>query len=67
MKQGTGNSRMGSTKMEPRPRAIAPKVAGSIGQQKIGHSNVPQDATGRGYKAPMASSSTHKSGSQGRH
>jgi len=67
MKQGSGNSRSGSQKTEPVSKAV--NVAGV---SQIGNAVGPARAVeplyaGRGYKAPTASSSTHKAGSQGKH
>lgn len=67
MKQGTGNSRMGSQKVEPRSRAINPGAVSEMGTHQVHIRAKPAMVEGRGYKAPMAAASNHKSGSQGKH
>ena len=66
MKQGTGNSRSGATKVEPTPKAVSPGAVGNIGIQNVRYRSQ-QLYEGKGYRAPMASTSHHKSGSQGKH
>lgn len=66
MKQGKASSSgPGSRKIEPRSHAINPAKAANIGIQQV-YMDRPKDL-GRGYKAPMAGASNHKSGSQGKH
>jgi hypothetical protein len=65
MKQGTGTSRMGATKVEPMSKAVNPGKVADMGLQQVRMR--PHKDLGRGYKAPMAESSTHKAGSQGKH
>ena len=66
MKQGTGNSRMGATKVEPKPRAVSPGAVSDLGIHQLRTRSEPL-YQGRGYKAPMAGTSAHKSGTQGKH
>lgn len=65
MKQGTGHSAPGSRKIEPRSKAINPGKVADIGLQQVRLR--PHKDLGRGYKAPMAGASNHRSGSQGKH
>lgn len=67
MKQGQASSSgMGSTKVEPKPRAVSPEAVANIGLQKVYYKPIPL-YEGRGLKAPMAGQTQHKTGSQGRH
>lgn len=67
MKQGTGNSRMGDTKVEPKSTAIGVGAVSRIGGAYV-YTKTPSPMTeGRGFKAPMGSCTSHKSGSQGKH
>ncbi len=66
MKQGqASSSRAASTKVEPSSKAINPSKVAMIGVHQV-VTRAPPDL-GRGYHAPMAGSSTHKCGSQGKH
>lgn len=65
MKQGTGKSSIAGGKVEPRPKAINPSKVAGIGLQEVRMR--PHRDLGRGYKAPMNKSSTHKGGTQGKH
>lgn len=73
MKQGqASHSGSGSTKSEPVSRAVSPGAVSRMGNMIGNHSeegtvNVPKEKLfeGRGLKAPMAKSTTHKGGSQG--
>lgn len=72
MKQGQAqSSKMGSTKQEPRSSAVSPMKAGMPGVAKVfvGQRNgVEQSANSTlGSSAPPMKSTSHKSGSQGRH
>lgn len=77
MKQGSGNSRVGDTKVEPRAHAIRPAGVAQLGQAQGNHAQDspgrrldPTEAIhkGRGYEAPpLAGCTPHHSGSQGRH
>lgn len=65
MKQGMGNSKPGSTKIEPLSKAVNPGAVGNMGLQVT---RTPQQMyEGRGLKAPMVSSTSHPKGSQGKH
>lgn len=67
MKQGKASSSgMGSTKTEPKSRAVNPGAAASIGIQEVRTRSEPL-YEGRGLKAPMVGQTNHKSGSQGKH
>lgn len=76
MKQGRATSdRMASTKIEPRSQAINPSYPADLGNMRGNHAmdcgDMPFKTTpmtqGQGLKAPMAGTTTHPSGSQGRH
>jgi hypothetical protein len=66
MKQGTGKNTMSGGKVEPTAHAVSVDKVANIGLSIV--RTQPQSKElykGRGYEAPMASSTTHKSGSQG--
>jgi len=65
MKQGTGKSSGAGRKVEPKSRAPNVKKIADMGIHQI--RTRPYSNPGEGYKAPMAKSSTHKSGTQGKH
>ena len=65
MKQGSASRSDYKGKTEPMPKAVNPGTVADIGIQQVRYR--PHKDLGRGYKAPMASSSTHPSGSQGKH
>lgn len=70
MKQGQAtHSGMGSTKTEPVSKAVNPGAVADIGnQQRYAKGNGPIPLyEGRGLQAPMAASTIHHSGSQGKH
>lgn len=67
MKQGqASSSKMGSTKVEPTSRAVSP---GAVSRMGIHPSPAKPEPLyeGRGLKAPMVSTATHKGGSQGKY
>ncbi len=66
MKQGTGNSRMGATKVEPKARAVSPGAVSDLGVHQIRTRSEPL-YSGRGYEAPMNKSKSHHCGTQGKH
>jgi hypothetical protein len=67
MKQGQASSSgMGSTKVEPKPKAISPEAVANIGRQQVSYKKFPM-YEGRGLKAPMVGTESHPCGSQGRH
>lgn len=67
MKQGRATtSIVGSTKTEPKSHAVNPEYVSEIGQQVVRHTSIPM-YEGRGLEAPMVGSTSHKSGSQGKH
>jgi hypothetical protein len=66
MKQGTGKTTVSGGKVEPNSRAVNPEAAAEIGLQKTHIKSVPM-YEGRGLQAPMVGSTSHKSGSQGKH
>lgn len=67
MKQGKATtSVVGSTKQEPVSKAVNVKAAANIGLAAGKGPPTPM-YEGRGLKAPMAGTSTHKAGSQGKH
>lgn len=66
MKQGTGKTIVGGGKVEPQSTGVNPGAVGNIGIQSVHVKSQPM-YQGRGLQAPMVGSSTHKSGSQGKH
>jgi len=67
MKQGQAtHSGSGSTKIEPRSHAVSPEAVAEIGLQVVRHTTVPI-YEGRGLEAPMAGTTIHHCGSQGKH
>jgi len=66
MKQGSSKTTMSGGKVEPNSRGVNPEAVAEIGRQTVHTHSVPM-YEGRGLKAPMASSTSHKSGSQGKH
>jgi hypothetical protein len=75
MKQGrASHSGMGATKVEPISKAVSPGAVSNIGLaqgNKTDHGMVHVKSQplyeGRGLRAPLISTTSHKSGSQGRH
>ncbi len=68
MKQGRANPDGPSgQKREPIPKAVSPGGADQLGQKVGTRRAVETLYQGHGYRAPMAGSSTHKAGSQGKH
>jgi len=63
MKQGPSNSSRGDTKVEPRSHGVNVGAISGIGLQQV-QSNPPAVYAGRGYEAPKATTTVHKSGSQ---
>lgn len=74
MKQGRATVTGSDRKVEPRSTAVNPGYAGNIGLVQGSHADcgdftpqiTPMDA-GRGYSAPAIGTTTHRTGSQGRH
>lgn len=67
MKQGMGKNTIAGGKVEPASRAVSVDKVANIGQQIV--RTVPPSKElykGRGFEAPKASSSIHRSGSQGK-
>ena len=68
MKQGKSSREVYRPKMEPIPKAQNPAAVAQLGIAQPDKAGVMAPRTdGVGYKAPMNSSSIHKSGTQGRH
>lgn len=77
MKQGQAtHSGVGSTKVEPRSRAISPGATADIGVKKGNHVSDGGHTVrhvsrplyeGRGLEAPHAGTTVHRKGSQGQH
>ncbi len=65
MKQGSGKHASAGGKVEPNPRRVSPGAVSEIGVVQV--RTEPHQVGGRGFKAPMNKSQSHKSGSQGRH
>ena len=53
-------------KVEPKPMAVNPAAVSELGVHQVRTKQISM-YEGRGYKAPMASPTTHKSGSQGKY
>jgi len=67
MKQGRATTSMvGSTKTEPKSKAVDVCAVAELGIHESRHTSVPL-YEGRGLEAPMVGTTTHKSGSQGKH
>jgi len=67
MTQGRATtSGMGSTKVEPKPKAVNVGYVAQCGIHEVTHTTETM-YEGRGYEAPGIESSTHHNGSQGRH
>lgn len=67
MKQGKAStSIMGSTKVEPKSRAVNPGAVSQIGIHEINLRPEPL-YEGRGLEAPMAGITNHPCGSQGKY
>jgi hypothetical protein len=67
MKQGQATtSIMGSTKVEPKSKAVNVSYVAECGIHGIRYGSIPM-YEGRGLEAPMAGSETHPRGSQGKH
>ena len=72
MKQGQANhSGMGSTKVEPKSRAVPPAYPARLGTMRGNHSDTGKHRVqkipmyeGRGLKAPMKGVTVHPKGSQ---
>jgi hypothetical protein len=67
MKQGSGKSMASGQKHEPKSAAVSVDRAANIGLQQVRTRQPAPMFKSEGYKAPMAASSSHKSGSQGKH
>lgn len=67
MKQGTGKSSYADYKTEPKAKAMSVPAVGALGISKVYVKPIPTLHAGRGYNAPGIDSSTHPSGSQGKH
>ena len=63
MKQGSGNSSRGDTEVEPRSHSVNVDAVADIGIKHIKRENEPL-YVGRGFEAPKAMTTIHKSGSQ---
>lgn len=53
-------------KQEPKPRVVNPAAVSEIGIHQVRCKSVSM-YEGKGFKAPAIQSSTHRSGSQGKH
>lgn len=65
MKQGTGHSSRSAMKVEPKSRSPNIEKVAGMGLQVV--RTKPYGGDGRGFKAPMNKSTSHKGGSQGRY
>lgn len=66
MKQGRATSNTYEPKSEPNAKSVDPGAVSNIGLQQVYTRSEPL-YDGRGYEAPLAGSTTHRSGSQGKH
>jgi hypothetical protein len=66
LKQGTGKSTVAGGKVEPKSQGVNPAAVADLGVHQVRTKSISM-YEGRGIEAPKAASSTHKSGSQGRH
>lgn len=67
MKQGqASSSKMASTKVEPKSKAVNPAYVSELGVHQVRTKSISL-YEGRGLKAPMAGECTHKGGSQGKY
>lgn len=67
MKQGRATtSIVGSTKVEPKSKAVNPAYVAELGIDESRVNSLPM-YEGRGLEAPMVSETSHKCGSQGKH
>lgn len=67
MKQGQAStSGMGSTKREPIAHAVSVPAVSEIGVHQVRHTSIPI-YEGRGLEAPMQGTTSHPTGSQGKH
>jgi len=66
MRQGTGNSTQSGQKREPIAHAVNPAAVSEIGVHQIRGTSLPL-YEGRGLEAPMQGTTTHPTGSQGKH
>lgn len=68
MKQGKATtSSIGSTKQESISRAVSPGAVSRMGSAMSPQTKPEQMYEGRGLKAPMVGTTSHKAGSQGKH
>lgn len=66
MKQGSGNSTASAQKREPIAHAVSPGAVSEIGIHQVRSASVPL-YQGRGLEAPMQGTTSHPTGSQGKH
>ena len=66
MKQGTANSRPGDQKREPIAHAVSPAAVSELGIHQVRATSLPL-YEGRGLEAPMQGTTSHPTGSQGKH
>lgn len=67
MKQGQASvSKTASTKQEPVSKAVSPGAVSRMGSAMAPGTRSEPLYEGRGLKAPMVSTTTHKAGSQGK-
>ena len=67
MKQGTAStSKSGSTKTEPKSKAVSVGCVSNIGIQQRYAKTPPMMYQGRGLEAPAATRTIHATGSQGK-
>jgi hypothetical protein len=57
---------VGSTKVEPKSRAVNPGAVSEIGIHQVRTTSLPM-YEGRGLEAPMKSETSYNKGSQGKH
>lgn len=68
MKQGRATSNTYEPKTEPNSKAVNVSTVAEMGAHQVHCDGTSQPLyEGRGYEAPKTSTSTHRSGSQGKH
>jgi hypothetical protein len=66
MKQGSARTTDTGRKVEPSPKAVNVSAVAEIGVHQYRHNSI-NLYEGRGLKAPMAGTTVHHCGSQGKH
>ncbi len=68
MKQGSGKNTIAGGKVEPSSKSVSLDRVANMGQQILRTRPPSKElSNGRGIEAPKATSTSHRSGSQGKH